>query len=57
MLPKDVKKISLRFAPKIDDGHRGSKYVVPSKTPTTTIGTYNTRAIWSDALREVNNFL
>ncbi|KAH7046582.1 50S ribosomal protein-like protein Mrp49 [Macrophomina phaseolina] len=25
VLPKDVKRISMRFAPKIDDGHRGPK--------------------------------
>ncbi|KAF9634088.1 hypothetical protein BFW01_g4983 [Lasiodiplodia theobromae] len=25
VLPKDVKKITMRFAPKIDDGHRGPK--------------------------------
>ncbi|OJD31802.1 50s ribosomal protein mrp49 [Diplodia corticola] len=33
VMPKEVKKITMRFAPKIDDGHAGPKYVPNHLSP------------------------
>jgi hypothetical protein len=30
VLPKDIKKIHLRFAPKINGGHMGPRYALPN---------------------------
>jgi large subunit ribosomal protein MRP49 len=50
VLPKDIKKIHLRFAPKINGGHMGPRYALPNDSHLITYPNMPDRMFWRHEL-------